>query len=410
MSVAAINAAPNIHLLPDPVLPSAVPAAVSPPVSFPPLKRISELECIPADDCSYLLSNRLLRRGESAGLVGPSGLGKSTTAVQMAIQWSAGLPALGLAPLAPMRVIMMQSENDEAEMSMLTRGILRVADFTAEQAAMVDENFVMAEVSGGEHLLAMVEHYVREHDADLLIIDPVMAYYAGEISSASEFGGFLRTLAAQFKRLNVAVMFVHHAGKKKTTPGGAAIDIDAIYGGIGSSEFSNVPRVIFTLDQHREAGFARLKIGKRAKRSPWVDAEGQRVSEITLEPSGDPETPFWQRSTMEAMLLRPQQPAVDRMAAARAAILRALQGSAQTEQGALEARVHTVGVSRDSFREARIQLYVEGAIMPVECPRPGTRPAIHWQLAPPAVAPGDDTAAVITENNPPPDGGGDRSI
>ena len=136
MSVPAINVASNIHLLPDPVQPCGVmPAAVAPVAAFPPLKRISELECIPAEHCSYLLSNRLLRRGETAALVGPSGLGKSTTAVQMGMQWSAGRPALGLAPLGPMRVVMMQAENDEAEMSMLTRGILRVADFTAEQAA-----------------------------------------------------------------------------------------------------------------------------------------------------------------------------------------------------------------------------------------------------------------------------------
>ena len=396
---AVINTSVNLHLLPDPV----PPPAVLPDRAFPLLKRISELECIPADDCSYLLSNRLLRRGETAALVGPSGLGKSTTAVQLAMHWSAGQPALGLVPLAPMRIVMIQAENDEAEMSMLTRGIMGVADFTAEQATMVDENFVMAEVSGGEHLLAMVEHYVREHDADLLIIDPVMAYYAGEISSASEFGGFLRTLAAQFKRLNVAVMFVHHAGKKKTTPGGAAIDIDAIYGGIGSSEFSNVPRVIFTLDQHREPGCARLKIGKRAKRSPWEDMGGHRVSEITLEPSGDPETPFWRRSMIEPMMVRPAA-AADRSARARAAVLRALGASGLVEQGYLRTLVQPGGVSRESFRVALAQLRTEGLIVPIQVSRPGTRAAIHWRLAEEDVTPGDDTAAVTTGINPRSDG------
>jgi len=369
-----------------------------PASSFPPLKRVSELECIPADDPSYLLGNRLLRRGETAGVVGPSGLGKSTTVAQMAMQWSAGLPALGLVPLSPMRVVMVQGENDEAEMCMLTSGIIAAAGFTPEQIEMVEANFVMAEVTSGENLTAMLKEYVVEHDADLVILDPLFVYYSGEINSASSLGQFLRGMAQEFKELDVAVLFVHHTAKRKAAQGASSGSLDPVYGSMGSSEFSNVARIIFTLDHHPKVpGYAKLMIGKRAGRSPWTDGDGKRVSEIHLEPSGNPETPFWKRCEMEDM---PVAPVVDKMTKGRNAILSVL-GQGEFEQGALEKKVKVLQVSRKTFKDALKQLAIEAAIERIESPRPGTRAAIHWRLPAGDGAVRADTSGVTTGNIPP---------
>jgi len=375
-----------------------------PASSFPPLKRVSELECIPADDPSYLLGNRLLRRGEFGGFVGPSGLGKSTTSTQLAMHWSAGLPALGLAPLAPMRVVMIQGENDEAEMCMLTSGIIAAAGFTPEQIEKVEANFVMAEVTTGditnERLILLLKQYVEEHDADLVILDPLFVYYSGEINSASSLGQFLRGMAQEFKELDVAVLFVHHTAKRKTAQGGLSGSLDPVYGSMGSSEFSNVARIIFTLDHHPKIpGGAKLMIGKRGGRSPWTDGDGKRVSEIHLKPSGNPETPFWKRCEMEDM---PVAPAVDKMTKGRNAILSAL-GQGEFEQKALQGKVQAEQVSRKTFKDALKELVRAGAIESFESPRPGTRAAIHWRL--PA---GDgpmraDTSGVTTGTIPPSD-------
>jgi hypothetical protein len=374
---------------------AAIPASF-----FPPLKRVSELECIPADHSSYLLGNRLLRRGETAALVGPSGLGKSTTAVQMAMQWSAGLPALELVPLSPMRVVMVQGENDEAEMCMLTSGIIAAAGFTPEQIEKVEENFVMAEVTSGEKLTAMLKEYVVEHDADLVILDPLFVYYSGEINSASSLGQFLRGMALEFKELDVAVLFVHHTAKRKTAQGGSSGSLDPVYGSMGSSEFSNVARIIFTLDHHPKVpGCAKLMIGKRGGRSPWTDGDGKRVSEIHLKPSGNPETPFWKRCEMEDM---PVAPAVDKMTKGRNAILNAL-GQGEFEQKALQEKVHTGQVSRKTFKDALKELAREGAIKSFEISRPGTRAAIHWRLPAADGAVRADTSRVTTGIIPPSD-------
>ena len=150
-----------------------LPAPQYPASPYPPLRSISQLRCINEDDPSYLLRNRLLRRGEIAALVGNAGLGKSTTATQMSMMWSVGLSVLGLQPLNPMRIVMVQGENDEAEMSMLTRGIRNSLNWDSDRLDMLEANFLMAEVHSGENLMEMLEYYCRQHSPDLVILDPL---------------------------------------------------------------------------------------------------------------------------------------------------------------------------------------------------------------------------------------------
>jgi hypothetical protein len=58
---------------------------------------------IPPEDT--LLGDRLLCVGGAMLLVGPSGIGKSTTAVQQDIQWALGRPAFALKPSRPLKML-----------------------------------------------------------------------------------------------------------------------------------------------------------------------------------------------------------------------------------------------------------------------------------------------------------------
>src|SRR5262245_44401676 len=69
-----------------------------------------------------LLGNRWLCRGAGAFIVGPSGVGKSTMAIQMAGEFGCGHPSFGIMPTRPLRVLVIQAEDDEGdviEMSMV---------------------------------------------------------------------------------------------------------------------------------------------------------------------------------------------------------------------------------------------------------------------------------------------------
>jgi len=350
-----------------------LPAPRIPASPYPPLRSISQLRCINEDDPSYLLRNRLLRRGEIAALVGNAGLGKSTTATQMSMMWSVGFSVLGLQPLNPMRIVMVQGENDEAEMSMLTRGIRNSLNWDSDRLDMLEANFLMAEVHSGENLMEMLEYYCRQHSPDLVILDPLFVYFSGEVSSSTDFGRFLRGLAALFKRLNVAALLVHHTGKRK----GRKSEVDPVYGGIGSSEFANVARVIFTLDHvEQRPDLARLMIGKRSGRSPWTDHLGQRVSQILLQRSRNSNIPFWTHCEGEAIEAGPSPS--DRISVAREAILSCLAAGERDRSDLLRA-VRQLGVSRESFYQTVRLLQEEGVVVRSERPRPGTRAQIFFR-------------------------------
>ena len=48
-------------------------------------------------------------------IVAPSGLGKSTLSIQMAVLWCCGLIAFGITPHKALRILIIQSEDDQGD-------------------------------------------------------------------------------------------------------------------------------------------------------------------------------------------------------------------------------------------------------------------------------------------------------
>ena len=64
-----------------------------------------------------LFRNGWLRKGGGAFLVSTSGSGKSVFAIQAALLWSIGKVAFGIEPVRPLRVAIIQAEDDNEEMA-----------------------------------------------------------------------------------------------------------------------------------------------------------------------------------------------------------------------------------------------------------------------------------------------------
>src|ERR1700757_3765451 len=75
---------------------------------------IDDLELFDRDnDNANLIGNRWLCKGAQAAITGPTGVGKSSLTLQIAIRWILGRPVFGaLRPVKPMRVLLIQAEND----------------------------------------------------------------------------------------------------------------------------------------------------------------------------------------------------------------------------------------------------------------------------------------------------------
>ena len=71
------------------------------------------------DRCS-----RYICRGYGAWLIGPSGIGKSSLTLQMAFSWALGQPIFGIRPVRPLRVLIVQSENDDGDLAEGVQGVL----------------------------------------------------------------------------------------------------------------------------------------------------------------------------------------------------------------------------------------------------------------------------------------------
>ena len=55
-------------------------------------------------------------------IVGQSGIGKSSFAMQMAINWALGKATFGIAPECPLRSLIVQAENDRGDIAEMLQG------------------------------------------------------------------------------------------------------------------------------------------------------------------------------------------------------------------------------------------------------------------------------------------------
>jgi AAA domain len=252
-------------------LPTKKPSAV--------VKPLMELQPAKENDGNTLLGNRFLCRGGGGLLIGPTGIGKSTAIIQMGICWSVGKECFSIAPAQPLKILYIQSENDEGDLCEMRDGVLEHLKLNPEKRERLDRNFTCVFESsraGGDFIRETLEPLLQKHSPDLVILDPALAYIGGNASEQETVGTFLRNLLNPVLQTHkCGVLIVHHTpkpngdGKAKNK-----LATDFAYAGLGSVEWSNCARFILVLSARQENGVRELRVAKRA-RLGWKDALGQ---------------------------------------------------------------------------------------------------------------------------------------
>ena len=266
----------------------------------------------PLDDKTVLVgkARRWLCEGYAVSIVGFSGTGKSSLMMQIATSWALGQSVFGLAPVRPLRTLILQAENDGGDIAESWQG--STCKMTESEKTRLKQNIAIVRDTKhiGGAFPEFLENLILRHQAEVVWIDPLLAYAGFDIADQSLTTEWLRTqVDPVLKRTKAAMIYMHHTTKPKS-----ADDLDSMtpsqlaYLGAGSAEWVNYSR---------DAGFlyrtkgepARYKFGfsKRASRCGLENAEGERSKSgfIYLQHSPEDKVLRWEHAAIASEVAPP---------------------------------------------------------------------------------------------------------
>jgi len=251
-------------------------AGKNPPIARP----LSALVHHVSSDPNELLLFRFLCRCAGLLLCGPTGIGKSSLAFQLAILWALARECFGIKPVRALKSLIVQAENDDGDQAEIRDGIYTGLGLTPDERDRAGASVIVAredQRTGPVFLADTVRPLLSEHKPDLLWIDPALSYLGGEANSQRDVGGFLRNgLNPLLREFGCGCIVVTHTNKPATgkeksqwTAG------DFAYLGTGSAEWANWARGVLALRSIGSREVFELQAGKRGGRLGWREADGE---------------------------------------------------------------------------------------------------------------------------------------
>jgi hypothetical protein len=163
----------------------------------------------------------LLDEGETLVLYGPSNLGKSALTFNMAFAGASFAPdLLGTWPLArAFKTLFVQAENSGKSVQSRVRLMLESQPTWAEHVDRIAElvnpetgsPFVGKFTDG--RFLALLKDVIKNMNAGLFVVDPLISYYNGNENDNAEMRHFLDRITEVCWETGAACVLVHHVGK-----------------------------------------------------------------------------------------------------------------------------------------------------------------------------------------------------
>lgn len=263
-------------------------------------------------DPDELIRHRFLSKRGGALLIAPTGVGKSSLIMQAAICWTAGAPCFGLEPSGPLKIWIIQAENDEGDLAEerdgICRGLTEDGSLMLEQVEMAQQELrIITEVSAnGEDFgvwLARNLELARKQGVcpDLVVVDPVFSFLGGDSLSQRDVSKFLRnTLHPVLFDFHVACLLVHHTNKPSNLrEKNATVYLgDLAYLGAGSAEWANWARAVLAIEKTAAPHIFRLHAAKRGKRLAW-EHDGRPTFTRYIAHAREEGQIYWREATEE---------------------------------------------------------------------------------------------------------------
>lgn len=254
-------------------------AAIKPPPATPMLL----LEGRTPNPQNNFFQGRFLCRYGAMLFVGPSGIGKSSASVQQDICWSIGREAFGIIPERPLRILHIQAENDEDDMTEMVTGVASTLFMTEADRQNCIANLLTRQhstTSGVRFLNEFLRPALEADRPDIFRIDPLHAYAGCDITDTQKIGEFCREgLNPLLNEFGCAVVVNHHTPKTTNRDTSNWRASDWMYSGAGSADLTNWARAIMVIEPTQSPDAFRFIVPKRGRRLRWVNAEGESTIE-----------------------------------------------------------------------------------------------------------------------------------
>jgi len=230
---------------------------------------------LPIDPATNLLGNRFLTTGSGSFLIAPSGHGKSSFTIQALISFAIGRPAFGIQPPRPLRILCIQSEDDDAETKKFAQ-MIRVMGLTDSELQFLRENtrFEYRNDLTGDKFLRALDSFLSEWTADLVIINPLTGFLLADLKDEERVANFLRArLNPILAKHRCAAFVVRHTPKTNFTRLENMQWYDWMYAMSGCASLTNWARAVLVLAPSKIPGTYRLIAAKRFHEIQWTERE-----------------------------------------------------------------------------------------------------------------------------------------
>ena len=232
------------------------------------LCRINELLKLSEEDekKESLFEGHWFHRGKAVALVSMSGAGKSVLTMQLCCAWACGRAAFGLKPLHPLKIMLIQGEDNKFASKDLYSSVKKgfgiyETGLSTEEESEIEKNLLLYVESGKKDdgfFDFLIMEQVR-NEFDLIVVNPLARVTSCSLSDgkeanklADDFSGVINS--SLWKRCGLLV--VHHTTKAPQNRNQATSfshGINAQYAMAGAQEFMGWFRAIFMIvpDQKR---------------------------------------------------------------------------------------------------------------------------------------------------------------
>jgi RecA-family ATPase len=268
----------------------------------------------PIDHTQTLLGERYLCRGAGMFVVAPSGMGKSTFSLQAAILWCCGLIAFGIEPSKALRILIIQSEDDDGDCTEMA-SVMNHLGLTDEQKTLVEENSEVIRCNDflGKKFVDAIRYRLDEARIaakafDLVIVNPYGSYLGADVKDYNACAKFLQELINPLlNEFGCGIILIHHTPKTNFQNTNKYSIWDWSYYGAGTAVITNWARSILVIkpetDDMSVFKFIAAKRGKRIgdeweggfekyfawSTKPgllrWDDATAEQIAEATAAKS-----------------------------------------------------------------------------------------------------------------------------